>query len=102
MTLLRTLPRRRIVSERRHGPCQSTHTHHVTVADTVSIPASIPPEPTKADVAAALRMLEPLRKVIKPKVYGIENVPERRALLVGNHNTLGVLDSPLLAAELWE
>jgi 1-acyl-sn-glycerol-3-phosphate acyltransferase len=76
----------------------SAHTHPVSQADTVSVP----PAPTEADVAAALRMLEPLRKVIKPKVYGIENVPEKRALLVGNHNTLGVLDSPLLAAELLE
>ncbi len=46
--------------------------------------------------------MEPLRKVVKPKVYGIENVPKRRALLVGNHNTLGMIDAPLLAAELWE
>ena len=66
-------------------------------ADALSIPST----PTKADVAAALRMLEPLRKVIKPKVYGIEHVPKKRALLVGNHNTLAV-DLPLLAAELWE
>jgi 1-acyl-sn-glycerol-3-phosphate acyltransferase len=63
---------------------------------------SVPPGPTAADVAVALRLMEPLRKVIKPKVYGIENVPKKRALLVGNHNTLGVVDTPLLAAELWE
>ncbi|OBA78235.1 hypothetical protein A9W99_24180 [Mycobacterium sp. 1164966.3] len=67
-------------------------------ADTVTVPRA----PTKADVAAALRLMEPLRKVIKPKVYGIENVPKKRALLVGNHNTLGMVDAPLLAAELWE
>jgi 1-acyl-sn-glycerol-3-phosphate acyltransferase len=46
--------------------------------------------------------MEPLRKVIKPKVYGIDNVPKKRALLVGNHNTLGMVDAPLIAAELWE
>ena len=67
-------------------------------ADTVSIP----PTPTKDDVAAALRAIKPLRKVIKPKVYGIDNVPTERALLVGNHNTLGMVDAPLIAAELWE
>jgi 1-acyl-sn-glycerol-3-phosphate acyltransferase len=67
-------------------------------ADTVSVP----PTPTKDDVAAALRAMKPLRKVIKPKVYGIENVPTERALLVGNHNTLGMVDAPLIAAELWE
>jgi 1-acyl-sn-glycerol-3-phosphate acyltransferase len=46
--------------------------------------------------------MKPLRKVIKPKVYGIENVPTERALLVGNHNLLGLVDAPLLAAGLWE
>ena len=45
--------------------------------------------------------MEPLRKVVKPKVYGIENVPKKRALLVGNHNTLSI-DAPLLVAELWD
>ncbi|OBK21417.1 hypothetical protein A5634_10385 [Mycobacterium asiaticum] len=67
-------------------------------ADTVSIPST----PTKADISAALNLMKPLRKLIKPKVFGIDNVPTERALLVGNHNTLGVVDSPLLAAELWE
>jgi 1-acyl-sn-glycerol-3-phosphate acyltransferase len=69
----------------------------VSKADTVSVP----PTPTKDDVAAALRAMKPLRKVIKPKVYGIDNVPTERALLVGNHTTLGV-DTPLMLAELWE
>lgn len=46
--------------------------------------------------------MKPLRMLIKPKVYGMDNVPTERALLVGNHNTLGLVDAPLLAAELWE
>ena len=46
--------------------------------------------------------MEPLRKLINPKVYGIGNVPKRRAMLVGNHTLLGVLDLPLLCAELAE
>ncbi|MCV6986608.1 acyltransferase family protein [Mycobacterium shinjukuense] len=81
-------------------PCgrRRGHTHDVPNAD----PASVPPTPTQADVAAALRVMKPLRKLIKPKVYGIDNVPTKRALLVGNHNTLGLVDAPLLAAELWE
>lgn len=49
-----------------------------------------------------LNLMKPLRRLIKPKVFGIENVPGERALLVGNHNTLGMVDAPLLAAELWE
>lgn len=47
-----------------------------------------------------LRLLEPLRRLIKPKVYGIDAVPMERALLVGNHNLLSI-DAPLICAELW-
>jgi 1-acyl-sn-glycerol-3-phosphate acyltransferase len=64
--------------------------------------ASVPRSPEPSDIARTLRLIEPLRKVINPKVYGIERVPERRALLVGNHTLMGVLDSPLMCAELWE
>ena len=46
--------------------------------------------------------MDPLRKLINPKVYGIENVPQQHALLVGNHTVMGMLDSPLMCAELWE
>lgn len=61
------------------------------------------PEPPSADeVGRALRLMGPLRKLINPKVYGIDNVPKRRALLVGNHTVMGMLDSPLMCAELWE
>jgi len=47
-------------------------------------------------------LIEPLRRVLNPKVYGIENVPTSRALLVGNHTVLGVLDAPVMCAELWD
>ncbi|MFV0494470.1 lysophospholipid acyltransferase family protein [Mycobacterium sp.] len=63
---------------------------------------NVPPAPSESEVAAALNVIKPLRRLIKPKVYGIENVPADRALLVGNHNTLGLVDAPLMAAELWE
>jgi 1-acyl-sn-glycerol-3-phosphate acyltransferase len=71
----------------------------VTANDATS---TVPDPPSADDIALALRMIEPLRKVINPKVYGIQQVPQRGALLVGNHTVMGVLDSPLLAAELWE
>lgn len=58
--------------------------------------------PSADDIARILWAIEPLRKLINPKVYGIENVPQRRALLVGNHTVLGLLDAPLLCAELWD
>jgi len=64
--------------------------------------AAVPRPPSDAEIRRALRLIEPIRKVINPKVYGIENVPARRALLVGNHTVLGLLDSPLMCAELWE
>jgi 1-acyl-sn-glycerol-3-phosphate acyltransferase len=63
---------------------------------------SIPDPPSAEEIKQALRLLEPVRKVINPKVYGIENVPKHRALLVGNHTIMGMLDSPLMCAELWE
>ena len=63
---------------------------------------SVPDAPSATEVKRTLRLIEPLRKLINPKVYGIENVPMRGALLVGNHTVLGVLDLPLICAELWE
>ncbi|MFN8087682.1 MAG: lysophospholipid acyltransferase family protein [Mycobacterium sp.] len=64
--------------------------------------APVPRPPSAAELGRALRLIEPIRKLINPKVYGIENVPARRALLVGNHTVMGLLDSPLMCAELWE
>ena len=43
-----------------------------------------------------------MRRVIKPKFYGIEHVPKGGALLVGNHTLYGVFDLVLLAAEFIE
>jgi 1-acyl-sn-glycerol-3-phosphate acyltransferase len=63
---------------------------------------TVPAPPSTEEISRALRLLEPLRKLINPKVYGIENVPPSRALLVGNHTVMGMLDSPLMCAELWE
>ena len=44
-----------------------------------------------------------MRALAAPHVQGIENIPESRPLLfVGNHSIFGVLDPPLLFAELYE
>jgi 1-acyl-sn-glycerol-3-phosphate acyltransferase len=64
--------------------------------------AWVPDPPTAETLGRILRLLEPARRLINPKVYGIENVPDRGALLVGNHTLIGLLDAPLLCAELWE
>ncbi|MET0704563.1 MAG: lysophospholipid acyltransferase family protein [Mycobacterium sp.] len=62
----------------------------------------VPAPPTAEGLARILRWLEPARRLINPKVYGAENLPQRGALLVGNHTLLGLIDAPLLCAELWE
>ncbi|MCH9710534.1 MAG: acyltransferase family protein [Actinomycetia bacterium] len=75
------------------------HTVFVTDSDAI---ARAPGPPSDEELGRALRLIEPIRKVINPKVYDIENVPRQRALLVGNHTVMGMLDSPLMCAELWE
>jgi 1-acyl-sn-glycerol-3-phosphate acyltransferase len=64
--------------------------------------ALVPDPPAPATLDRVLRVLEPARRLINPKVYGIENLPPHGALLVGNHTLIGLLDAPLLCAELWE
>lgn len=70
------------------------------MADTID--PRIPDPPTDATLKRMLRLLAPARALINPKVYGAENLPGRGALLVGNHTLIGLLDAPLLCAELWE
>ena len=62
----------------------------------------VPDPPTAQSLGRVLRLLEPARRLINPKVYGSEHLPDRGALLVGNHTLIGLLDAPLLCAELWE
>lgn len=63
---------------------------------------NVPAPPSAHEIKRALAVIEPVRKVINPKVYGIENVSPSRVLLVGNHTVMGMLDSPLMCAELWD
>lgn len=49
-----------------------------------------------------VRALGPVRWLTSPAVSGLENVPATRPLLfVGNHTLFGVLDAPMLIAELY-
>jgi len=51
----------------------------------------------------ALALLAPWRAFTRPVFRGLERIPDTRPLLfVGNHTLWGVLDTPLLFAELWE
>ncbi len=67
------------------------------------VPADVEiPEPLgDREIGRVLALVSPLRKLIRPKFYGLENVPEQGALLVGNHTIYGVLDVPFLVAEIW-
>ena len=72
------------------------------VSGTSDRPDDIREGPTADAMAPMVKMLAPLRQLIKPKFYGIEKVPPGGALLVGNHTLYGVLDVALLYAELFE
>ena len=61
---------------------------------------AVPAAPSAESLAPVVKALTPLRRVIKPKVYGIEHVPKGGALLVGNHTLYGVFDLILWTAEL--
>ena len=46
-------------------------------------------------------VLAPLERITEPKVYGVERIPERGALFVGNHTLFGLIDVPFMATQLW-
>lgn len=62
----------------------------------------VPPRPADEEIDRLAALLKPLALVTQPKVYGIENVPESHALLVGNHTIYGFLDLPFMMAGLWK
>lgn len=48
-------------------------------------------------------LLQPLKRLLSPVSLGIENVPERGAvLLTGNHTIYGLIDIPMLGLEIYE
>jgi 1-acyl-sn-glycerol-3-phosphate acyltransferase len=63
---------------------------------------AVPAAPSAKSMVPVVKALAPLRRIVKPKFYGIEHVPKGGALLVGNHNLYGMLDLTFLAAELVE
>lgn len=61
-----------------------------------------PRDPTPEDLERALRVLQPIRWLVSPVLLDLENIPkDGPALLAGNHNLFGILDVPLLAAEIY-
>jgi 1-acyl-sn-glycerol-3-phosphate acyltransferase len=60
-------------------------------------------KPSARELRAALALLAPWRAFTRPVFHGLDRIPTTRPLLfVGNHTVWGVLDTPLLFAELWE
>ncbi len=47
-------------------------------------------------------MLRPLARLTQPHIEGIERIPGRGALFVGNHTLFAFLDLPFMMAELWK
>jgi 1-acyl-sn-glycerol-3-phosphate acyltransferase len=72
------------------------------MAETSDSADDVPPRPSADAMAPIVKVLAPVRRLIKPKFYGIEHVPEHMALLVGNHTLYGILDVLPLYAELCE
>ena len=62
---------------------------------------SLPPAPTDAQMNRVASVLAPLERITEPKVYGVERIPERGALFVGNHTLFGLVDVPFMATQLW-
>jgi 1-acyl-sn-glycerol-3-phosphate acyltransferase len=59
--------------------------------------------PSPIQMRLGLAALEPWKLLTRPVYYGIDRIPEERPMLfVGNHTLYGLLDAPLMGAELYE
>jgi hypothetical protein len=58
--------------------------------------APLPPAPTDAQMNRVVSVLAPLERITEPAVYGVERIPERAALFVGNHTLFGLVDVPFM------
>jgi 1-acyl-sn-glycerol-3-phosphate acyltransferase len=65
-------------------------------------PAEIPGPPSEEAMDRLVSLLEPYRRMTRPKFYGMGNIPDDGTLLVGNHTIYGFLDLPLMLAEIWK
>ncbi len=74
----------------------------MTVAAMEDHEIDIPGIPPDRQIDLLVGLLEPLERVTRPKVYGIENVPDDGSLLVGNHTLYAFLDLPFMLAEIWK
>jgi 1-acyl-sn-glycerol-3-phosphate acyltransferase len=63
---------------------------------------AIPDLPSEREIDRLVALLEPVSRVIQPKLYGVEHLPADGSLLVGNHTIYGLLDVPFMLAEIWK
>jgi len=61
----------------------------------------LPPTPAAAQMDRLTGVFAPLARVTAPEIVGIDRVPDRGALFVGNHTIFGFLDLPFMMTELW-
>ena len=64
--------------------------------------ARLRPPPRSSQLDRLSSVIEPLARVLQPKVYGVERIPDRGVLFVGNHTLYGLIDVPFMVAELWK
>jgi 1-acyl-sn-glycerol-3-phosphate acyltransferase len=64
--------------------------------------AEIPDLPSGQTIDRLITLLEPYRRITRPRFYGIENLPDDGSFLVGNHTIYAFLDLPVLIAEVWK
>jgi 1-acyl-sn-glycerol-3-phosphate acyltransferase len=72
------------------------------VTTTPDDPVEIPELPSERSIEQLVSLLEPLSRIIQPKLYGVENMPSNGSLLVGNHTIYGFLDLPFMMAEIFK
>lgn len=61
----------------------------------------LPPPPRAAQLDRLSAVIDPLARLLQPRVYGAEAIPDRGVLFVGNHTLYGLIDVPFMIAELW-
>ena len=67
----------------------------------MSVRSSLPAAPDARQMDRMTAILAPFRRVNQPKVSGIERIPHRPVLFVGNHTRYSFLDLPFMMSELW-
>jgi hypothetical protein len=62
---------------------------------------AVPDLPSEHSIDRLVSVLEPVSRIVQPKLYGVENLPTGGLLPVGTHTVYGLLDLPFMMAEIW-